>query len=307
MDRKRLAAVLLGVAVASPCAAQIALPIHVLPVIAKLSGAAGTDWMSSLALSNIGDTPADVTALFFRENQNNIPLFGPSHELTVGPGETVSVADVLGEWFPSEGDTKGFLVLYGEADGSDQDPFLLTVAGRVFNNANPGATYGQTVPSGVLGLVVAPAVSNLPGVRSDDVVRSNVGVVNLSLFPIDVVISTFASDGTLLASVERQVRSFSMSQWSLAQLGVPELATPGRVEVRVDPDSVFWDPCIGTDPALDDLQGIFMTYLSRVDQVTGDAELVLGESDWFDYIALCGSPLPSLSSDLAGAFRNSAD
>jgi len=307
MHRKDFIAALVATALASPCVAQIALPIQVLPVMAKLSGAAGTDWMSSLSLSNIGDTPADVTALFFRENQNNIPLLGPSHGLVVGPGETVSVADVLGEWFPFQGDTKGFLVLYGEAEGSDQDPFLLSVAGRVFNNANPGATYGQAVPSGVLGLTVAPAVSNLPGVRSDDAVRSNVGIVNLSLFPLDVIISTYAADGTQLASVQRQVRSFSLAQWSLAQLGVPVLGTPGRVEVRADPGSITWDPCFGVDPGLEDLQGIFMTYLSRVDQVTGDAELVLGQSDWFDYLELCGDPLPNVAAGLARAVRGSLE
>ena len=287
MNRRTAIAIVMGIAFALPCAAQIALPIQVLPVMAKVSGAAGTDWMSSLSISNIGQERADVTALFFRENQNNIPLLGPSHDFSIGPGETLTADDVLGEWFPSEGNTKGFLVVFGEAEGSDEDPFMLTVAGRVFNNADPNATYGQTVPSGVLGLMVVPGASNLPGVRSDDIVRSNVGVVNFSLFPLDVIITTFGADGTVLASVNRQVRSFSLSQWSLSQLGVGTLSTPGRVQVQVDPDSITWDPCFGEEPDIDDLQGIFMTYLSRVDQVTGDAEFVLGQSDWYDYLALC--------------------
>jgi hypothetical protein len=187
-------------------------------------------------------------------------------------------------------------VLYGEAPGADEDPFLLTVAGRVFNNANPSATYGQTVPSGVLAVAVAPAISNLPGARFDDAVRSNVGVVNLSILPLDVIISVYLADGSLAASTTRQVRSFSLAQWSLGQLGVGTLSTPGRVEVRVDPDSITWDPCLGEDPQLDDLQGVFLSYLSRVDQVTGDAEFVLGQSDWFDYLELCGSPLPNAAS-----------
>ena len=287
MNRKTAIAMVMGVAFALPCAAQIALPIQVLPVMAKLSGSADTDWMSSLSISNIGQERADVTALFFRENQNNIPLLGPSHEFSIGPGETLTADDVLGEWFPAEGNTKGFLVVFGEAEGSDEDPFMLTVAGRVFNNADPNATYGQTVPSGVLGLMVAPGASNLPGVRSDDLVRSNVGVVNFSIFPLDVIITTFGADGMALASVNRQVRSFSLSQWSLSQLGVGTLSTPGRVEVQVDPDSITWDPCFGEEPDIDDLQGIFMTYVSRVDQVTGDAEFILGQSDWYNYVALC--------------------
>lgn len=124
-------------------------------------------------------------------------------------------------------------------------------------------------------------------------VRSNVGVVNLSIFPMDVIITTFGADGTALASVNRRVKSFSLSQWSLSQLGVGTLSTPGRVEVQVDPDSITWDPCFGEEPDLNDLQGIFMTYLSRVDQVTGDAEFVLGSSDWYEYIALC-EEMPSI-------------
>ncbi len=287
MNRKTAIIVVITVALASPCAAQIALPIQILPVMAKVSGAAGTDWMSSLSVSNIGSETANVTALFFREDQNNIPLLGPSHEFILGAGETLTVDDVLGDWFPAQGNTKGFLVVFGEAEGSDDDPFMLTVAGRVFNNADPTATYGQVVPSGVLGLMLAPGASNLPGARSDDFVRSNVGVVNLSIFPMDVIITTFGADGTALASVTRRVKSFSLSQWGLSQLGVGTLSTPGRVEVQVDPDSITWDPCFGEEPDLNDLQGIFMTYLSRVDQVTGDAEFVLGSSDWYDYIALC--------------------
>ncbi len=293
MNRKTAIAMVIGVAFALPSAAQIALPVQVLPVMAKLSGAAGTDWMSSLSVSNIGRERAEVTALFFRENQFNIPLLGPSHQFDLDPGETLTSNDVLGEWFSSEGNTKGFLVVFGEAEGSDEDPFLLTVAGRVFNNANPNATYGQTVPSGVLGLVVAPGSSNLPGARSDESVRSNVGVVNFSIFPLDVIITTFGADGAMLASVNRQVQSFSLSQWSLSQLGVGTLSTPGRVEVQVDPDSITWDPCFGEEPDIDDLRGIFLTYLSRVDEATGDAEFVLGSSDWYDYLALC-EDMPSV-------------
>lgn len=293
MHRKYVIAVLVVVAVAAPSLAQVALPIHVVPAIAKLRGAAGTDWMSSLSISNVSSEAANVSVMFFRENQTNVPLLVPTEQLMIGAGETATVEDVLGTWFPSQGDTKGFLVLWGEAPGTDEDPFLLTVAGRVFNNANPSATYGQAVPSGVLAVAVAPAISNLPGARFDDAVRSNVGVVNLSILPLDVIISVFAADGSLVATTTRQVRSFSLSQWSLAQLGAPALSPPGRVEVKVDPASISWDPCLGADPQLDDLQGIFLSYLSRVDQVTGDAEFVLGQSDWFDYLELCGSPLPN--------------
>ncbi len=288
MNRRTIFIVLVAVGLALPCAAQIALPIQLFPVTAKLAGAAGTDWMSSLSVSNLGDLPVDATALFFRENQNNIPLFGPSHEFTLEPGTTLTVQDVLGTWFPAQGDTKGFLVVFGETGAEEEDPFMLAATQRVFNNANPAATYGQAIPSSVLGLLVAPGTANLAGARSDDFVRTNVGVVNLSLTPLDVIVSTYGPDGDLLATASRRVRSFSLGQWSLTQLGVDALTAPGRVVVEVDPDSIIWDPCIGEDPDLEDLQGIFMAYMSRVDQVTGDAEFILAQSDWAGYLDLCG-------------------
>jgi hypothetical protein len=298
MIRPVLLTAAVAIGFASSAAAQIALPVHLFPVTAKLAGAAGTDWMSSLSVSNVGALPAEITVLFFRENQTNIPLLGPSHELTLLPGATVTEADVLGSWFPSQGNTKGFLVLLDEAGIEGEDPFTLVASQRIFNNANPAATYGQTVPSSVLGLLVAPATSTLPGARTDDAVRSNVGVLNFSLFPLDVLITTFDAEGAVVASVSRRVPGFSLGQWSMTQLGVAALTTPGRVEVVVDPDSITWDPCLGDDLDLEDLRGVFMAYLSRVDQATGDAEFILGQNDWGDYLTLCGEPMPQV--EIAG-------
>jgi hypothetical protein len=56
----------------------------------------------------------------------------------------------------------------------------------------------------------------------------------------------------------------------------------------VDPDTIFWDPCFGEEPELDDLQGIFLAYVSRVDEVTGDAEFILAQNNWSPYLEICG-------------------
>jgi hypothetical protein len=272
----------------SPCFAQLAIPIHLFPVMAKVSGQAGTDWVSSMSVANLGDEEFLATALFFRENQNNIPLLGPRHDFLIEAGQTVTVGDVLGQWFPEQGNTKGFLVLFGEIDEEATNPFVMAASGRIFNQANPQATYGQTAPSSLLGLMVAPGAANLPGARSDDGVRSNVGVINLSIFPLSIIATTYAADGTVVASVGKTVRAFSLGQWSLEQLGVASMSPEGRVHIEVDPSSITWDPCFGEEPDLDDLQGIFLAYMSRVDEVTGDAEFILAQNDWSPFIDLCG-------------------
>jgi hypothetical protein len=283
-----------AIAASAPCQAQIAAPLQILPVVAKVSGAADTDWVTSLSMSNLSSVEASVSALFFRENQNNVPLLNPTETFVLGPGDTLSVGDVLGSWYPTQGDTKGYLVLLASATDLSDEAILLSAAGRVFNNADPSATYGQTVPSTLLSLAVAPGSAAMPGAQWDEAVRTNVGVLNLTLWPLDVMITIYDADGTVLATSPRRIRTFSLGQWSLAQLGVDNLSTPGRVEVSVDPDSISWDPCyedLDLDP--DEVRGLFMAYMSKVDQVTGDAEFVQGQTDWSDYLELCGEPLPT--------------
>ncbi len=60
----------------------------------------------------------------------------------------MTVEDVLGTWFPAEGNTKGALVLLAELrDAGDEDYAQLSAATRVFNNADPAATRQPRTPS----------------------------------------------------------------------------------------------------------------------------------------------------------------
>ena len=137
--------------------------------------------------------------------------------------------------------------------------------------------------------MTAPGRHVLTGVRSDAAVRSNVGVVNISATSTNFIITTFDADGVELASVSKRVRSFSMSQWNLEQLGVATLSTPGRVEIVIDPDTVDWDPCDLDINNLDLDTVLFLSYASRIDQATSDAEFQPGQSDWSAYQDLCGT------------------
>jgi hypothetical protein len=266
--------------------AQIVSPFHLVPVVAKVSGAAGTDWMTSLWVSNTSDVTVNVEATFYRENQNNTPFAGPTRNFSLSAGQTLTVPDVLGNWFPGQGNTKGFLMLLAEPASGDGDA-LLAVNARVFNNANPGATYGQTVSSGLFSMIFGRGVAVLPGAQWDGGKRSNVGVVNLGGQPLDLIITVYSASGAPLATARRTVETFSLRQWSLQQLGVSNLGTPGRVEVMVDPDTITWDPCnlmFGGPGGF----GSLITYMSRVDGVTGDAEFGLGQNDWTMFEVDCG-------------------
>ena len=280
--------VLLCLALAGTASAQVVSPMHIIPVIAKIQGEAGTDWQSDLSISNLAEVAVIVRAAFFREATNNAFSFSFPFDVTLQPGETLMVEDVLGTWFPDEGNsTKGVLMLLGEPeDGGGEAAALLAVSSRTYNNADPNATYGQTVSSALFGLIFGQGTSVLTGARHDDRFRSNAGVVNLSPSPITLLVSTYDTAGTQRAQVTQTVESFSMRQWSLDSLGVSTLAG-GRIEVELDPATITWDPCDPqTIPGL--TPGLFVAYLSKVDQATGDAEFGLGQVDWTDYIVDCG-------------------
>jgi hypothetical protein len=243
--------------------------------------------MTSLAISNISDGTVEVTALFFEENQDNVPFVGPSHEFSIAGGHTLNVGDVLGEWFPSLGNTKGFLVLFAASSGESDDA-RIAVTGRVFNNADPSATYGQAISSNLVGMVFGIGRSVLTGAQWDSRTRSNVGVVNLSGDPLDIVITTYDANGNQVGSVKRTVRSFSLAQWALNRLGLSSLSPGGRVDVMVDPDSITWDPCDPASFGFSGFPGAFMSYISRVDQATGDGEFAHGQIDWAEFSIDCG-------------------
>ncbi len=270
-----------------PAQAQMVSPLHILPVVAKLAGAAGTDWMTAMSVSNVADETVNVTAMFFRENTNNQPFAGPEHVFSLAAGQTTTVDDVLGSYFPGQGNTKGFLILLADAGGGGDA--LIAATARVFNNANPNATYGQAVSSNLTAFVFGRGTAVMPGARWDGRARSNVGVVNLAFQPLDVVVTTYDAAGAVVSSVNRQVNTFSLAQWSLSQLGVSNLSPPGRVEVMVDPASITWDPCdpLTWGPGMS--PGLFMAYMSKVDQATGDAEFAYAQNDWTAFVDECGS------------------
>ncbi len=274
---------------ASTGGAQIASPLHVIPVVAKTAGSAGTDWRSDLAISNVSPFAVTVLATFYREATANTFGLGPMEVVTAQAGETLMVSDVLGTWFPEQGNTKGAIVLMASPAGQgDPSDTVLAVSSRTYNNANPSATYGQTVTSSFMGAVVGRMVSVLPGMRHDARVRTNIGVFTISTDTVPVQISTYDTSGALVAQVVKNVESSSLRQWSLGDLGVSSLAG-GRVEVVLDPAAIT-DPC--APPSIGTV-GLIIAYASKVDQTTGDAEFVLGQIDWTDYLDECGGVPPA--------------
>ncbi len=280
--------VLLSV-VAIGAQAQLVAPLHLIPVVAKVGGVADSDWRSDLSISNLSTSAVQVGVQFFREDTANFWFPGAFDRLvTLTAGETLLVEDVLGSWFSNEGNTKGTLLVAATDVFVSEQGSPLAVSSRTYDGADPDATFGQTVPSSLASILIGPGRIVMTGARQDDRFRSNVGVLNLGIQAVEVVVTIFDSDGAVVNQQDKTVQALSLSQWPLASLGVGSLDGGGRVEVRLAESAIPDDPCqYGIDIGLP--VGIVMAYLSKADNATNDAEFMLGQVDWTEYVEECGS------------------
>lgn len=279
--------------------AQLAGPVQIVPVVARLNGGAGSYWQSDVSITNLGSLDATVTAAFLQEEQPNDPDHVPTYDVAVPAGETLQFGDVLGKWFPQVGSTKGALVLLGNAaDGSDAT-VPLAVSSRTYNAADPAKTYGQGVPAispvGEGGqtweAVFGRGKAVLPGIQQNDRFRTNIGVLNLSQMAIQVRVTVLDADGRTLTEKSEPVEALSLSQWSLSKgLGVASLPAGGRVDVDLDPAAITWDPCTTDSAFLSTTAGVFVAYSTTMDGATNDSEFHLGSTDWSVQADLCGHP-----------------
>lgn len=269
MRRSIVLAAALGVAVSA--AGQEVFPIQFFPVVARGAGLAGTQWVTDLTIHNPIPQPVTVGMQFFPANQDN--LFNPFFptRVTLQPGETVMVADVLQHTFGHTGDIKGGLVLVSSAQfipGNPEEARVLAVT-RTYNVGSPEGTFGQTVPSMITAMNVGWASSFITGARNDGAFRSNLGIGSSSVIaPIRVHYRIIAADGSVLVEGSKMIRVASMSQWSFDQLGVGTIDGALTVELWLDPASASPDPCA------DDIPPGFLAYVSKVDNGTGDAEFL---------------------------------
>jgi hypothetical protein len=139
----------------------------VLQGMAKVSGAAGTNWKSSLVLVNTSEAQRSVTfGRLIRGQANPSPR---EETVTLEPHEIRVIDDVLGDIF---GMASGAATLTVHTTGS------VLLSGRTFNQTDTG-TYGQTVsvqPRTDAAMLGSRAV--FVGVVQNAAFRSNLGLTN---------------------------------------------------------------------------------------------------------------------------------
>lgn len=241
---------------------------YVIPVGSHTPGAAGTMWMSDIAIHNFQSTPLSVELVFIEsgvETGNNVfPLVTGTvnGSTTIPAGGSVLLQDVLNGYRGMSSITGAFLV------GADR-PFAVT--SRNYSMSPAGDTIGQTVtPSGsFLDNTLYPtdlgtAVAYIPGLINNARFRTNLGFVagNANATPMNVTITMRDGNGASIGSG----RSFTIAAGTFMHLQFSSRAVADRTfdvaaaEFRITGGS-----------------GAVVPYASVIDNNTADAVFVLGE------------------------------
>jgi hypothetical protein len=264
MTRKSIPVVLALLLLASPASAQFITDIMGFPVVARGAGLHGTQWVTDVTIFNPMDHDVSVVMVYYPEEH-----VGEEHmeNLDLDPGETILIEDVVSTLFEFV-TSKGMLTLNVSSDfGVNPEGTVIHAVSRTYNTGDGEGTFGQTIPSAFAAFNVGWSSSFVTGARNDDAYRSNLGIAAASLeIPLRVHYRIITTDGTVLVEGSKVLPVAGMNQWSFEQLGVGSVEGPLTVELWLDPDDISDDPCVGL------ATNGFFAYVSKVDNLTGDAE-----------------------------------
>ncbi len=253
---KNLLASLVVVLAATPVMAVFPGTDLYLPSIAHGQGQCPdgvcAQWRSDVWIYNPSPTSVDVELCFLQRGQEN--LSPASQSLTVAAGETRELTDVVAILFNLD---EGYGALRVTSD------VAVVVTGRVYDSNVQ--TSGGTGSAGQFcgGLPAASAIgagqsTELIGLAEDseDLLRSNFGLVEVSGSAATVAVSRCDGAGTVLATRTYELRGREAIQKSVGDVGGP----PGsnqRLTVEVTAGS-----------------GRVLAFASRLDNRTGDPSTV---------------------------------
>lgn len=243
----------------------------IIPAIAHVEGG-GARFVSDVRIANT--SPQEIRyQLTFTPTGANETRQGLRNTITVRPGQTAALNDIVKQWFGAglleTGGASGSLEIRaenfsGKIDSHARAAFATVGSSRTYAKTSEG-TFGQFIPAlpfgrfiGQGGVSPSSGVLSLQQVSESVDFRTNLGLVEASGQPATVRISVFANSGgapiaefteTLLAHEHRQMNQY------LAAKGIT--LPDGRIEVRVLSDT-----------------GRVSAYASVIDNVTSDPLLV---------------------------------
>lgn len=241
-------------------------PALVVPGVARIQGAAGASFRTTLWLTNmLGDSL--VRLRFVPADAASTGGANVTRDLFLPQGQTVSFVDVLSEAFGATSDTYG-VVHVSVAEGL---PVPL-VTSRTFNDAGSSGTYGQFIPGVAVDRLAAGSL-RLDGLGGAPRFRTNVGVVNPSTTQsLVATVTVLGADGNRAGNV----MGVAVPPGSVVQLN--------RVDERAGAGALPLFSAVVTSSSP------FFAYASKLDAVTSDpvfvpGDLVARSTGWIDGVA----------------------
>jgi len=166
---------------------------YLVPGVAHIPGAGGTQWRSDLAVVNPGTTPATLALTLHDHDTDAVS----TASRTLAAGATEEWTDALVSVFGLDPSSQVKGVLHIGATGP------LAVSCRTFNQETATRTYGQQLPAltetDALG---GDAVGILPHLKGSARFRTNLGVVNLGSVEAQVEVRVFEQTGQQVGRTE---------------------------------------------------------------------------------------------------------
>lgn len=243
----------------------------IIPAVAKTSGAGGSFWQSDLFIFNPNSFPIKITLQFIPSGtqgsaSNPIIVEVPQ---TVAAGNTLTIKDVLGTYFPSY--QVGALIVWGENTAGQEAIILVNSRTYTPDPENIG-TFGQGIP-GIPWYYYGDenyAEEGLDklylwGLDQNDKYRTNLGILNISDRLTETIsIKVYSPSNNLVGEIPVTLGPLAHYQINgiLTQLGVEGEGYKAIIEVSsyIDNDPSNPDPII---PAV-------MAYASKVDNGLND-------------------------------------
>ena len=231
--------------------------VSFIPVVGKVAGAAGTNFVTDLRIVNEGSATANVTLDYFQQSGAGQTAPTATRQITVTPGEQKVLDDIIGTLNSSN--------LGGLRITSDQN---VTAVSRVINDlraSNQGTTGFATSARDITGASTFGTLTFLSQSSGADQAtgvgfRTNIGYFNPSASPLTATFSARrSSDGTVLGTRTLTIPPFSQVQQGAFQL-VNSVATGDQVQ------SNFYVSWTSNAP--------LFVYAAVVDNKTGDSVLV---------------------------------
>lgn len=219
-----------------------------LPVIGKVAGQAGTNFVTDMRIINNGGAVASVTLDFYPQSSAGNTAPSVTRNLTVGPGEQKVLDDVMAATLGVTGGLGGVKIT------SDQN---VLVTARVINDlrAEGKGTAGFAFDAEE----VAETSGTIAFLANNNDYRTNAGYFNPGASPVTATfVARRTSDGAVLGSNTITIPGFAMFQQ-------PAFALIGSVPEAARTQNDFYVTWTSSAP--------LFVYASVTDNTTGDAVL----------------------------------